>query len=70
MDILDEFQTFTDSKELPKEYLILKLRLQLNQEIYQMKIISYEVFEKMQNLLLQRMDQIIKENKINLDTKT
>lgn len=63
MNILDESQTFTDSKELPKEYLILKLRLQLNKELYQMKVITYEIFEKMQKLLFQRMDKIIIENK-------
>ena len=40
---IEELQFFTDSKELPKEYLILKLRMSFNKELLEKKsnILSY-----------------------------
>lgn len=63
MDILEEYQIYTESKELPKEYLILKLRMTFNKELFQKKIISFDVYNKMQKLLIKKMDKIILENK-------
>lgn len=65
MDIntIDEFQVFTDSKELPKEYLILKLRMSFNKDLLEKKVISFDVYSRMQKLLIKKMDKIILESK-------
>lgn len=65
MDIetIDNFKTNTDSKKLPKEFLILKLRISLNKELLEKKIISYDIYSKMQKLLMKKMDKIILETK-------
>lgn len=65
MDIntIDEFQVFTDSKELSKEYLILKLRMSFNKDLLEKKVISFDVYSRMQKLLIKKMDKIILENK-------
>ena len=60
---IEELQLFTDSKELPKEYLILKLRMSFNKELLENKIISYNIYSKMQKLLIKKMDKIILEEK-------
>ncbi len=60
---IDEFQVFTDSKELPKEYLILKLRMSFNKDLLEKKVISFDVYSRMQKLLIKKMDKIILENK-------
>ncbi len=57
--MIDEYQTFTDSKLLPKEYLILKLRISFNKELYEKEIISFDIYSKMQSFLLKKMDKII-----------
>lgn len=57
-----EYKTYTDSKKLPKEYLILKLRMFINKELYEEKIITFDVFSKMQKLLIKKMDKVILEN--------
>ena len=56
---IEELQFFTDSKELPKEYLILKLRMSFNKELLEKKVISYPIYSKMQKLLIRKMDKII-----------
>ena len=56
------YQTYSSSKKLPKEYLILQLRMGLNKELLEAKIISYDVFSKMQKILIKKMDKIILEN--------
>ena len=63
IDSMDEIQVFTDSKELPKEYLILKLRMSFNKELLENKVISYNIYSKMQKLLIKKMDKIILEEK-------
>lgn len=60
---IEELQFFTDSKELPKEYLILKLRMSFNKGLLENKIISYNIYSKMQKLLIKKMDKIILEEK-------
>ena len=60
---IEELQFFTDSKELPKEYLILILRMSFNKELLENKIISYNIYSKMQKLLIKKMDKIILEEK-------
>ena len=40
--MLTEKQIYTNSKKLPKEYQILNLRMILNKELYEEKIISFE----------------------------
>ncbi len=42
-----------------KEYIILKLRLAFNVKLYQNKIISYDVYDRMQNILIERMNKIL-----------
>ena len=63
IDTIDNFKTNTDSKKLPKEFLILKLRISLNKELLEKKIISYDIYSKMQKLLMKKMDKIILETK-------
>lgn len=59
MEIEDESLDFINTKELPKEYLLLRLRMLFNNELYKKKIISFEVYNKMQNLLIRKMDKIL-----------
>ena len=47
------------SIKLPKEYQILNLKLCLNKELYEEKIIPFYLFDNMQKLLLKRMNNII-----------
>ena len=54
-----------NTKELPKDYLILKLRLFFNNELYEKKIISYDIYNKMQKLLMKKMDNILLNQKGN-----
>ena len=63
MNLIDESQIYTNSKELPKEYLFLKLRMIFNKELFESKIISFDIYNKMQKLLVKRMDKIILEYK-------
>lgn len=63
MDIIEESEIYTDTKELPKEYFILKLRMIFNKELFENKIISFDIYNKMQKLLSKKMDKIILEYK-------
>ncbi len=60
--MITECEDYTDSKKMPKEYLVLKLRMNFNKELYEKKIISLEIFNNMQNLLIKKMDKMILEN--------
>lgn len=62
MELNDEIETYTKTKELPKEYLILKLRMTFNKELFENKIITFDVYNKMQKLLTKKMDKTILEN--------
>ena len=63
MDKTIELESFTDSKELPKEYLVLKLRMSFNNQLLEEKIISLDIYNKMQKLLMKKMDKLISDNK-------
>lgn len=60
--MITECEDYTDSKKMQKEYLVLKLRMNFNKELYEKKIISLEIFNNMQNLLIKKMDKMILEN--------
>ena len=62
MNELEESMTFADSKSMPIDYIILKLRISLNKELYEKKVIEYEVFKKMQELLIKKMNHLIDKN--------
>ncbi|MBO5096107.1 MAG: hypothetical protein J6B98_04455 [Bacilli bacterium] len=62
MDTKLENEFLTDSKKLPKEYLVLKLRMSLNKDLLEKKIISFDIYNKMQNLLMRKIDKIILDN--------
>lgn len=63
MNSIIEDEIFTDTKVLPKEYLILKLKILLNKNLLDKKIISFDIYNKMQKILIQKMDKIILEYK-------
>ena len=63
MKLIDESQIYTDTKELPKEYLILKLRMSFNKDLFEKKIISFDIYNRMQKFLSKKMDKIILEFK-------
>ena len=41
---------------LSKEYLLLKLRITFNKELYEKELISYDIYSRMQQFLLHKMD--------------
>lgn len=43
---------------LPIEYFILEYKIFLNKELYSAKITTYEIFIKMQNLLIKKQEEI------------
>ena len=51
-----KFNSFT--KHLPIEYKILEWRLVINRELYEDKVINFEVFSEMEKLLMGRMTRI------------
>lgn len=51
MNFADELETYTNTKELPKEYLILNLRMSFNKDLFEEKIISFDIYNRMQKLL-------------------
>lgn len=63
MELIDESQIYTNTKELPKEYLMLKLRMLFNKDLFDEKIIDYDIYNKMQKYLLKKMDRILLEYK-------
>lgn len=63
MELIDENQVYTDTKELPKEYLILKLRMSFNKDLFEKNIISLDIYNRMQIFLAKKMDKIILEFK-------
>lgn len=63
MEQINEDEIYTDSKELPKEYLILKLRMIFNKELFEKKIIPFDIYNKMQKMLITKMNKVILEFK-------
>jgi len=59
LEINSEQELFIYSKKLPKEYLFFNLKMILNKELYESKIISFEVFNKMEQLLIEKMNEMI-----------
>jgi len=59
LELLEEYKTLVYSKKLPKEYLLLNLRMILNKELYESKIVSFEIFNKMEKYLIKKMDEMI-----------
>lgn len=51
-----EFSGFT--KHLSIEYKILEWRLVINRELYEDKVINFEVFSEMEKMLIGRMTRI------------
>ena len=45
-----------------KEIIILKLRMLLNNDLLEKNIISIDIYQKMQNQLIKKIDIIQKEN--------
>ena len=62
MNKITEIETYTNSKDLPIDYLILKLIILFNNELLEKKIISLDIYKRMQNLLIRKMDKIIIDN--------
>lgn len=62
MNKITEIETYTNSKDLQIDYLILKLRMLFNNELLEKKIISLDIYKRMQNLLIRKMDKIIIDN--------
>ena len=62
MDFSDDLEIYTNTKELPKEYLILQLRMSFNKELFEKKVISFDIYSRMQKFLMKKMDKIILEN--------
>ncbi len=63
MELLDNLEDCINTKELPKEYLILKLRMSFNKDLFEKKIISLDIYNKMQKLLISKMNKILYEYK-------
>jgi len=63
LNFADELETYTNTKELPKEYLILNLRMSFNKDLFEEKIISFDIYNRMQKLLTKKMDKILLEYK-------
>lgn len=60
----DEYITFTDPKLLPIDYQILNLRMSFNKDLYENKIISLEIYNKMQQFLIKKMNKIVLDNNV------
>ena len=58
---LDFINEKEKTKKLPKEYLILKLRMSINKDLYEKKIIYLDIYNKMQNLLGKKIDKLLLE---------
>lgn len=54
----NELETYSNTKDLPKEYLILKFKSMLNDDLLNAKIISFDIYNRMQKNLLNKMDKI------------
>ena len=54
----NELESYSNTKDLPKEYLILKFKSMLNDDLLNAKIISFDIYNRMQKNLLNKMDKI------------
>lgn len=53
-----DYFRFSDAKKLPKEYLMLKLRILINKKLYEKEIISFDIYTRMQQILINKMDKL------------
>ena len=63
MDKKVELESYINEKELPIDYLILKLKVLLNNELLEKKIISLDIYKRMQEILFKRINKIFLENR-------
>ncbi len=63
MELVDELNIYTNTKELPKEYLILKLKMLFNKDLLDEKLINYDIYNRMQKSLMKKMDKLVLEYK-------
>ena len=63
MDKKFELESYINEKELPIDYLILKLEVLLNNELLEKKIISLDIYKRMQEILFKRINKIFLENR-------
>lgn len=59
MNLSDNYQINSFSQKVSKEYLLLNLRMSLNKELLEQKVISFPIFNKMQELLIKKMNRIL-----------
>ena len=59
----NEFSQYVNTKKLPKKYLILKLKMEFNKDLYDKKIINYDIYRKMQEFLNNKIDKVVLEYK-------
>lgn len=59
MNIVDDYYVDASLKELPIEYLILSLRMGINKDLLESEIIFFDIYNKMQNNLIRKMDKIL-----------
>ncbi len=55
----EELLLHTEKNILPKEYIMLNHRLILNKELYESKLVSTQVFQKMEKILITKMNDLI-----------
>ena len=63
MDKKFELESYINEKEVPIDYLILKLEVLLNNELLEKKIISLDMYKRMQEILFKRINKIFLENR-------
>ena len=56
--IESEIEIKLNTKQLPLEYKLLEFRLKVNKDLYDDKVINYEAFKEMENMLLGRITKI------------
>ena len=47
--------------KVPEEYVFLKFQIKINKRLYETNIISYIIFQEMNNLLIKKMDKVVKD---------
>ena len=63
MDKKVELESYINEQELPIDYLILKLKVLFNNELLEKKIISLDIYKRMQEILFKRINKIFLGNR-------
>ena len=63
MDKKVELESYINEQELPIDYLILKLKVLFNNELLEKKIISLDIYKRMQEILFKRINKIFSGNR-------